>query len=460
MRLKELAGRRIAVWGAGSEGLSAVAAIRRALPAAAVTVLDEAELSAEAGERLAADPAVAVVAGPEAPAALAGFDVVVRSPGVSLYRREIETARDRGTVFTSATQIWFDEGPPGAVVCVTGTKGKSTTAALAAHLLAAAGRRVELAGNLGRPLLDLLEISPAPEVWVVEISSYQASDLDASPRLAVLLNLFPEHLDWHGDARRYYLDKLNLFRRLAPGRAIVNATDPITREFLERFDEPILFNDPRGLHAAGGWILDGERRLAAAEDLSLRGGHNLENACAALAAVRALGIDPGSVAGALAGFEGLPHRLRVLGERGGVVWVDDSISTVPQSALAAIEAFSDRPVTILLGGHDRGLDYAALVERLLAPPVHAAITMGASGPRIAAALRERLGSGGDPSRPRLREAADLGEAVALAREITPAGGAVLLSPAAASYGPFRDFRQRGRAFAAAAGFERDRSAAP
>ncbi len=453
MRLSDLAGRRIAVWGAGSEGLSALAAIRRALPETPVTLLDEAELSADARERLARVPAVTLIAGPEAAAALGGFEVVVKSPGVSLYRPEIEAARRRGTVFTSATQIWFDEGPPGEVVCVTGTKGKSTTAALAAHLLAAAGRRVELGGNLGRPLLDLLEVSPAPELWVVEVSSYQASDLVASPRLAVLLNLFPEHLDWHGDARRYYLDKLNLFRRLGSGRAIVNAADPVTREFLDRFDEPILFNDPRGLHAAGGWLRDGERRLVAFEALALRGRHNRENACAALAAVRALGIDPGSVAGALAGFEGLPHRLRVLGERDGVVWVDDSISTVPQSALAAIEAFSDRPLTILVGGHDRGLDYTPLVERLAAPPVHAAITMGASGPRIAAALRERLESSDRPARPRVREAADLAEAVAMARETTPAGGAVLLSPAAASYGSFRDFRERGRAFAAAAGFD-------
>ncbi len=459
MRLKELAGRRIAVWGAGSEGLSALAAIRRALPAAPVIVLDEAELEPGARELIERDPAVTVLAGGDALAALPSFEVVVKSPGVSIYRKEIEAARGQGTVFTSATQIWFDEGPAGDVVCVTGTKGKSTTAALTAHLLAAAGRRVELAGNLGRPLLDLLEVAPEPEVWVIEVSSYQASELVASPRLAVLLNLFPEHLDWHGGARRYYLDKLNLFSRLAPGGAIVNATDPVTGEFLDRFEEPILFNDPRALHVEEGWIRDGERRLAAVGALGLHGRHNHENACAALAVAKALGVDPESVAGALAGFEGLPHRLRVLGERDGLVWVDDSISTVPQSAMAAIEAFSERPVTILLGGHERGLDYLPLVERLVGLPVHAAITMGACGPRIARALRERLRRAPEapgalePSRPRLREAASLTEAVAAAREITPAGGAVLLSPAAASYGSFRDFRERGRAFAAAAGFD-------
>ena len=453
MKLSELESRAVALWGFGREGASVYAAMRRSGSAGRITVLDERPLPADVSEQLAADPSVSVRIGEVTADRLARFDVVVKSPGVSAYRPEITAASNGGTEFISATQLWMDENPEATVVAVTGTKGKSTTASLISHLLRAAGSRVELAGNIGKPVADFLAVSSAADIWVLELSSYQTQGLVATPRLAVLLNLYPEHLTWHGSAERYFLDKLNLFRSLPGGAAIVNREDPISQGFLGSFREPVFFNDPAGLHVLRGTVRDGTSEIVGRGELPLRGGHNLSNLCAALTVVRELGVELGDISAALSTVSGLPHRLQVLGERGGVTWVDDSISTIPESAIAALSAFAGRPISILLGGHERGVDMAELARAVVASGVRKVITLPDCGPRIAAAVREQLGLEPEVPKPDLLEAQDLAEAVRLAGRETPTGGVVLLSPAAASYGAFRDYRQRGREFARLAGFD-------
>ncbi len=440
MRLSELEGRRLALWGLGREGWSTLRALRRLWPQMPLTILDDAEIEVD-------ELGVDVVTGRDAvAAALPGFDVVIKSPGVSLYRPEVEEAQRAGVTITSATRIWFAEHPDAQTVCVTGTKGKSTTASLVAQLLGAAGVAAELRGNIGRPLLDPVE--EPPDVWVIELSSYQTADLEADPSVAVLLNLYPEHIDWHGDVETYYRDKLNLFVHQKSGIAVVNR-DFATRG---RFARPVYFNDPEGFHVDDGFVCQGPRRVLSVERIALPGPHNHTNVCAALAAVLCVDpeVDPASLAEAVAAFRGLPRRLMPLGERDGVLYVDDSISTTPQSAIAAIEAFPDRPVTVLLGGYERGLPYGELARYLVSRPVDAVITLPSSGERIADAVRECLG---DSQVPVLIEAGDLEEAVAEARRVTPPGGVVLLSPAAPSYVAFRNFEERGEAFARLAGFQ-------
>lgn len=447
MRLRDLDCRRVGLWGLGREGRSTLAAIRRTLPGLAVTVLDDHPLPDDLEAAVAADPGLTAVTGREAVVgALGELDVVVRSPGVSLYRPEVAEARRRGVEFTSATRLWFAEHPDARAVSVTGTKGKSTTASLVAHLLASAGVAAELRGNVGRPLLDPAEAPP--EVWVIELSSYQCADLEADPAVAVLLNLYPEHLDWHGDVETYYRDKLSLLAHQRRGRAVANRADPMTARFAELLRRPIWFNDPRGFHVERGVVLQGDRAVVPVESIALPGRHNHANVCAALAAVTAIEprIDPASLAGAVASFRGLPHRLAVLGERDGVLWVDDSISTTPQSAMAAIDAFGGRPLTVLLGGYERHLPMDELARHVSGGAVGAVVTLPPSGTRIAEAVRRQ------EAPPVLVEAADLDEAVAAARRLTPAGGVVLLSPAAPSYGAFRSFEDRGDAFARTAGF--------
>ncbi len=441
MRLRDLDTRRVALWGFGREGRATLRALRRVLPEQPITIVDEAPPTSET---LTDACGAELVTGPDAVAALDGFDVVVKSPGIGLYRPQVEALRRRGVTVTSATRLWFAEPRPGRVLAVTGTKGKSTTASILAHLLRAAGEEVELRGNIGRPLLD--EPEREPTAWVVELSSYQTADLDADPDVAVLLNLYPEHLDWHGDVETYYRDKVRLVNGLDRGQAVLNRTDQETKELLGDVKGAVYFNDRAGFHVEGGALRRGRRTLVDVSRMALTGHHNHENACAALAAVECLGHDAAKTVPALTAFRGLPHRLCPVGERDGVLYVDDSISTTPQSAMAALRTYASRPTTVLLGGYDRGLDYGELARFLVAEGVEAVATLPDSGRRIAAELRS-LGA----ARPELLEAADLEEAVGWARRKTPAGGVVLLSPAAPSYGAFRNFEERGKAFARAAG---------
>jgi len=201
---------------------------------------------------------------------------------------------------------------------------------------------------------------------------------------------------------------------------------------------------------ADGDIRNGARALLSCAEVPLPGEHNLSNLCAALAAIQALGLDLAGCLGGVATFRSLPHRLRLLGEKNGLRYVDDSISTTPQSALAAVSAFAGECVTLLLGGYERHLDWQETATALMRGPTREIILMGASGPRIAEALEAaRAGQSG----PRLHRADTLAEAVRLAQSLTRPGGLVLLSPGAPSYGEFQNFQERGRLFAELAGFQ-------
>src|ERR1700759_3364192 len=207
MKLADLATARVAIWGCGREGGSALKAIHSRFPDKTVTVycnLDESKSLRED------DRAVADTLRPEAED-LSLFDVVIKSPGISPYKPPYTQANN--VRFTSASALWFSEHADARTICVTGTKGKSTVTALIAHLLRAGGRRVALAGNIGLPLLELLDPPNEPDWWVIELSSFQTRDFDGAPTVAVINNLYEEHLDWHGSAQRYIDDKLRIAAR-------------------------------------------------------------------------------------------------------------------------------------------------------------------------------------------------------------------------------------------------------
>ena len=439
MRFSELDGARIGVWGAGREITSLAAQLAKCLPSAriAVAVFDEPPLQ-DVGETLRT-PAVQVVSSGEASAALAGCDVLVRSPGVSIYRPELIALRDAGLPVTTATALWLAERGGDGVIGVTGTKGKSTTAALAAHVARAAGRTVQLAGNIGVPALDLLDEDVA-EVTVVELSSYQLADLSTGPEVAVITNLFREHTDWHGSEDAYRADKLRILGLPGVRVAVVGERE----ERIARAHPDIeveVFGVPGGWEPAdGGITLHGESKFARA-DLPLHGEHNALNLCAALTALEALGVElPADLSHALADFRPLAHRLETVLGRDGVTWVDDSISTTPESALAALASFPGRDVVLIGGGQDRGQDYAGL-GRALAERGATVIGVPSTGPRLIASARE---AGAEQER--AVEASDLAEAVELARGLAQGGGVVLLSPAAPSYDFFVNFEERGERF--------------
>jgi len=405
MQLSQLEGRRVGLWGAGREGKAAAVAVERVGGHVEVVATDD---SPSDLERLLA------------------CEVVIRSPGVSRYRPELERMSRAGVLLETGTNLFFAEPRTAPVLGVSGTKGKSTTSAMLAHLLRHSGASVELGGNIGLPLLELLA-RREPDFYVVELSSFQISDLRRGPDVAVMLNLFSEHLDWHGSEGAYAADKLRLLGLEGVRTAVINGRD-------ER------------LAAAVGEGVD-VRRFGAGEELPsiegmpVRGEHNRLNLAAALAAAQAVGVNVEDVSTAMTTFEALPHRLETVAEIEGVTWVNDSIATTPESTIAALATFADRSVILIAGGYDRGQDYGNLGSAISEHPGGASlIALPATGGRIAAAV-----AGPSPT----EEVAGLEEAVALARRDAREGSLVLLSPAAPSFGAFRDFEERGERFRAA-----------
>ena len=370
---------------------------------------------------------------------LVNADIVVKSPGVFRHQRGCPTARTRYHCHQRHGVVAAEHA--GRTIGVTGSKGKSTTSALVHHLLAAGlGWDVGLAGNIGTPLLN----APAADWYVAELSSYQCHDLDTSPHVAVVTRLFPEHLDWHGSEEQYYQDKLNLLCHQP--EAVVLGDDQRLREYAEKLTlaAPI-FHTEEHVHGDDDGFFYQDEQLFPRSTLPLLGAHNVANLCTALTALRALGIDLLAhrhvLAEATVHFGALPHRLQPISDPAGqLTFINDSLSTTPQSAIAALEAFAGRSITVILGGTDRGLDYTPLATHL----AHASasvrvITVPDSGPRISEALRTVPGLV-------ITDADDLTSAVAVARTVTPAGGVVLLSPAAPSYGRFTDHAHRAEVF--------------
>jgi UDP-N-acetylmuramoyl-L-alanine---L-glutamate ligase len=439
VRFSELEGAHIGVWGAGREIRSFAAQLRSRLPSARITIVaSDDPLGADALETLAA-PEAHIVSGEDAVAALAACDLVVRSPGVSRHRSELRELSARGTPITTATSLWLAEVGGAGVIGITGTKGKSTTAMLTAHLARAAGRRVELAGNIGTPALDLLD-GPAFDHAVVELSSYQIADMDVGPELAVVTNLHPEHVDWHGSAESYRSEKLRILSLAGVRATVLNGRDEQLRAAAREAVAPSFYGVAEGWDVtATGLACNGELTVPVA-DIPLRGEHNALNLCAALAAIDALGIARPPLPDALRGIAPLPHRLEVVAERDGVIWVDDSISTTPESTLAALASFPEHEIILVGGGQDRDQDYSAL-GRMLAQRDAIVLGLPVTGSRLVAAARQ---AGIDAAR--AVEVDDMKTAVSLARTSARPGTAVLLSPAAPSYNAYSNFEERARHF--------------
>jgi UDP-N-acetylmuramoylalanine--D-glutamate ligase len=461
VRFSELEGTRIGVWGAGREVRSFAEQLARRLPSAQIAVAAFDEPPSEDVRATLRAPAARIVTvsgdghggGDDVLAALSACEVVVRSPGVSIHRPELLELRAAWVPVTTATALWLAERGGEGVIGVTGTKGKSTTAALVSHLARAAGRTAHLAGNIGVPALDLLDAEPA-EVTVVELSSYQTADLEIGPQVALVTNLFREHTDWHGSEAAYRAEKLRLLGLAGVRVGVINARDALLVEATATGGSG---TDVRGsaiamrrFGAADGWdvaegaIMHAGTLVAGISELPLRGEHNALNVCGALTALEAFGLVPPPLLESLRGFQSLAHRLEPVAERDGVLWVDDSISTTPESTLAALASFPGREIVLIGGGQDRGQDYAEL-GRVLADSGARVIGVPSTGARLIASARDA----GAPAT-RAMPAADLQEAVALARTLARPDSVVLLSPAAPSYDNYRDFQERGRRFCALA----------
>lgn len=443
MRLEQFAGKRVAVLGYGREGRSALTALGRVKSAPRLTVW------AESGDL---PESVDTRSGPFDDG-LQDFDIVVRSPGIPVDHRALVAYRAAGGQVVNPASIWMHERPEMAVVGVTGSKGKSTTASLLAHLLKASGESVLLAGNIGVPLLDHLETRAS--VVVLELSSYQLADLEGHLRMGLITRLFPEHLDWHGSVEAYYTCKLRLADLLEGGPLLINARDPILRLATAAIPGRIEANCSPGFHRRDDHIDLDQAPLLSSPELNLVGRHNLDNAALALEAACMLGGKLNDLLKALRSFRPLAHRLETVVMAHGRRWINDSIATSPHATRAALESLAEARVVLIAGGQQRPADWEPVVDWCCDHPLSALVVLPDNGPAVASRLRE----GGAVEPGKIHEATDLDDAVAAAVALGEPGSVVLLSPGAPSFPHFRNFEDRGDRFRSAITDYRDRSTA-
>lgn len=445
MTFRELCARRVAIWGVGSEGV----ALAQLLLSRGVAPLLLDDRGAEAAKAAAIALGITLPVSLPSAAPWASIDVVVRSPGVSRYRPELSAAEGAGVVVTTAMAVWLEDFHHAPVLGVTGTKGKSTTAALAAAILEHQGHAVALAGNIGVPVTDLYD-APAADVYVVEVSSYQAADVTVSPRACVLTSLAPDHLDWHGGTEAYYRDKLRLITAGPRGDLAVNAASAEALRRTEDRPDRVLFG-PAGrvkVEPSGTLTVDGAAVVDTAR-FRVPGGHNLTNLCGAVAGVLLItGEAPSEqdVTAVVDGYGGLPSRCRTVGERDGIEFVDDALASNPFATAASLGAFPGRHLTVILGGANRGIDPAELLEALsVRRPAPRVVVLSGSDDNVTMSLTAP-GSGVSTAL-----AATMAEAVSLACSLTPAGGVVLFSPGAPTPAGGGGYRRRSFDFISAVG---------
>jgi len=430
-------GKRYAVLGLARSGAATVRALLASGAEVTAWDTDEAKRAPFAADVILADPLEID---------LAEFDGVVVSPGVPLNRHPIAAkARDAGVPVIGDIELFAQaraDLPPHKVVGITGTNGKSTTTALIHHILATAGVPATLGGNIGLPILGQ---DPLPEggVYVLELSSYQidlTQSLDCD--VAVLLNITPDHLDRYDGFAGYAASKARLFEMMRGGTAIIGMGDEASRQIAADLHQPRL----REMNCVFELVrITGDEPLDQSAWPTLQGPHNAQNAAAAIAAARALGLDDAVIDAGLRTYPGLPHRMERVAEKNDVLYVNDSKATNATSTAPALAAFppadgSAARIRWILGGLAKTDDLDACAPFF--GNVRAAYTIGEAGPMFARLLR--------PHMP-VCECKTLENAVAKAAAAAQPGEVVMLSPACASFDQFTDFEARGAAFRAAVG---------
>ena len=429
----------IAVLGFGVEGKAVVNYFYKNYPDKEICVIDESLNTTKTNN----SNNIHYISGKNSLDCLIDFDIVFISPGISIYRNEIVMAKQSGVLFSSASQLWYDHHKDDLTIFVTGTKGKSTTSSLIHHVLNKLNDNVHLIGNIGIPAVDKVDMPFDNNIWIVELSSFQSATLKANPDISILLNLYPEHIDWHGSVEQYYRDKLRIIANTTrKGTAIINYKNKNIISNLLGIGCWINFNDPSCIHHRDNRIYNGKKIICQDRDIPLNGNHNLENICAMLCVIEKMGIEHNQAIELLHDYHSLPHRMQEFATINGVLFVDDSISTIPQSAMEAINYYEIRNTTLILGGLDRGLDWGEFSIWLSMSKVSNIIGLPDTGHTVVNNIR----STSNDNKIQLFIVDDLEDAVSIAKKLTPTHGVVLLTPASPSQNKYRDYKERGDLF--------------
>jgi UDP-N-acetylmuramoylalanine--D-glutamate ligase len=450
MAKNRLSGKKTAVIGLGREGIELVRFLIE--QNALVTVLDGAtrqKLGAKylEAKKLGADFRL----GGDYLKSLSDFDIVFRSPGISLLQKEFKQAVRKGVEMSSTTRLFF-ELCPAKTVGITGTKGKSTTTSLIYHLLKDKKKKVYLAGNIGHSPIPLLKKLKKTDVVVLELSSFQLEDLTKSPNISVLLNVVPEHLDRHKTMGKYLLAKQNIYKHQKKSDVLVASRDfGPTRIALQQAKGKTCPVSTKQILKKGIYLTDGEiiyrdiqagRRQVVAKvaAVKLRGEHMLENVLPAIGAAILAGSPVKRIEGRLKTFKPLHHRLEVVRTIGKTVFVNDSLGTTPEAAAAAVLAYADVPKTLIIGGVHKGGDIKQLAKTVARSDVRLVMLIGQSAKKFEPIFKKLA-----PFVPR-KTIVKFDEAIKTAYAKVKDGGAVMLVPACASFDMFKDAYDRGDQF--------------
>ena len=390
------------------------------------------------------------IGGKDSLSRLKGFDIIFRSPSCMPDRPELVEAVENGAVLTSEIEMVLKLAPC-KVIGVTGTEGKTTTTTLINEIVKKSGRKTYLGGNMGKPIFTKIRNVKPENIIILELSSFQLSDMDISPDISVVTNIYPDHLNVHKSYEEYREAKKNIFKHQSEnGIVVLNYDNEFTREFAKEANGKVIFfsskeklDDGFIYDKADGTIKyckDGVRRhIMKKEDIKLRGIHNYENICAALAATSSI-VDVDTQVKAIEEFTGVEHRLEFVRELNNVKWYNDSIGTSPASTVAGLNSF-DEDIILLAGGSDKGLDYKEVGEAI-ARKVRALILTGPTSEKIENATKQALNG----KSIEIYYTSNMQESVNLAKEIAKAGDVVLLSPASASFDLYKNFEDRGHQF--------------
>ncbi len=363
---------------------------------------------------------------------LARFDLIFRSPGVPYNLPELARVRElarrpsRRVKFSSATKLFF-EHCPSQIIGVTGTKGKGTVATLLYQIFKADGREVYLVGNIGRPALDVLPKLTGDSLVIFELSSFQLQDLNQSPPLAVILDIFPDHQDSHLSLREYYAAKANIARYQKPADTVFFFQDsPRSRLAARQGRGRKIPVNPKGFN------------LFSPSDLPLLGGHNFRNVAIAATVAASLGVSSSIITKVVKRFRGLPHRLQFVRRIGRTSFYDDSAATNPLAAAAGLRSFAGQSLALIAGGQGKGLNYAPLTQAIKQSQTKVVLLFGADRKVLAQALCK--------TGVKIVLVETLQQALRNISRFIPEVTAVLLSPGAASFDQFRDYTARGDKF--------------
>jgi UDP-N-acetylmuramoylalanine--D-glutamate ligase len=440
----EWEGRKVLVLGLGDTGVSCIRWL--ASRGAVIRAADSRASPPGLGEVRARYPQVDARAGSFGEALLEGMDAVVASPGVALREPVLQAAARRGIEILGDVEIFAREVRSGKarVIGITGTNGKSTVTALTGEMARAAGLETVVAGNIGLPVLDALDQEGEPDLYVVELSSYQLETTSSLElEAATMLNLTQDHMDRYDSMEDYARAKERIF--LHAKRRVVNRDDAWSRAmgdagaFSFGLSQPRV-NDEWGLDQSRTHILRGDVEIVDLGDMAITGLHNAANAMAAHALASTLVLPPRALQQALHEFTGLPHRVELVARAKGVSFFDDSKGTNVGASVAALEGFRER-VVLIAGGDGKGQDFAPLAPAVKAH-ARAVVLIGRDAPALAAALVH--------ADVPLANATSMQEAVEASYALAHSGDAVLLSPACASFDMFRNYAHRGDVFAESA----------